>query len=483
MATEKKKKPEFKKIIVSLIIIFVAVAFVGSFAFNYTAKRGGTSNLAVINGEPIPMDSDSLFANIYRQYYESERQKNKDKEITEDKNIELLRKALDTAIQRTLILQYAKKKGIKVSKETVLASIIKKGYYATKGINFDKDRFENTPESDRQRIFKSEEEQLTINLFLDEYFNNVNVSDVEIKSFYQSVDYGKKIEYVMLRYDDIPEDMLKSFYNENPRLFEKAHVSHILIKKDEEKANKILEDLKENPDNFSEIAKKESEDTTKDKGGDLGWFYRKDMVPEFSEVAFRLKKGEISAVVKTQFGYHILKAVDSVKIEPFDEAKFKVKKEYVAEHREEIEKEVSLKSKEIVKRLNLDPSSFKQVTKDFNLAATTTDYITLNGRYILNESKTIPLFELMNANNLTDLVFSTKIDKIGGPVKTLDGNIIFEVVGEKKFDQSEYEKSKDYIANYYKQIKGEIIFNDWYNHTLKHSKVVDNFNKFFYKRG
>ncbi|KKL19646.1 hypothetical protein LCGC14_2463370, partial [marine sediment metagenome] len=104
------------------------------------------------------------------------------------------------------------------------------------GKNFDEDRFDRTPETTKRDIFKSEEEQLIINLFYDQYFGSTKTSETEVKAFFQFTDYGKKIEYVYLRYDDISEEKLKTFYNENPRLFEKMRAAHILIKDDEQKA-------------------------------------------------------------------------------------------------------------------------------------------------------------------------------------------------------------------------------------------------------
>ena len=477
-----KKKPEFKKLIVSIVIGFVAVAFVGSFAYNYAAKRGKPNYIAVVNGEPIPLGSDSLFANLYRRFYEEERQKNPEKEITEEQNLQLLRRALDAAIQRTLILQYAKKEGLRVAKETVLARIIEKGYYATPEKDFDEERFANTPEADRKQIYKAEKEQLIIELFMDEHFNIVSTSEIETKSFYQLVDYGKKIEYIYLKYDDIPEEKLKKFYNENPRLFEQAHVAHILIKKDREKAEKILQELRKNPDKFEEIAKKESEDTTAEKGGDLGWFYRNDMVPEFSEAAFKLKKGEISEIVETPFGFHIIKALDNVKIKPYEEALPRVKREYVNTYREEVEKNVAEKSKNILEAVSRAPEKFEEIAEVYKLKPIRTDFITLSGQYILNEEQNAPLFELMGNQNLVELIFSTKINHIGGPVKVTNGEIIFKVIEEKKFDPEQYEKAKDYVTRIYTNLKQNNLFNDWYVHTRNNSKIVDNFNKFFYKR-
>lgn len=477
------KKNPFKKLLVSIIIGFVAVAFVGSFAYRYTARRGVSPNVAVINGEPVSVGPDSLFANFYRQFYEEERQKGEEAELNEQKNRELMRRALDTVIQRMLILQYAKEEGITVDKETVLTSIIKKGYYRGQGKNFDEERYNNTPESNRQDIFDAEKEGIIINTFIQEHFGSVGVSELELKSFFQFTNYGKKIEYVFLRYDELPDDKLKSFYQENPRLFEKAHAAHILIKDDELKAQEILAELKEDPEKFEDIAKTSSEDTTNEKGGDLGWFYRKDMVPEFSEASFTLKKGEISDIIKSPFGFHIIKALDDVRIEPYEAALFRIKKEYVSEHKEEVEKRVSALSKEILTEAINNPSEFDTTIKKYTLQKTITDYITVSGQYILNEEQNIPLFELMNNENLPNLVFSTKINQVGGPLKTSDGEIIFKVIDEKQFDQAEYEKSKDYITNVYSNLKENYLFNDWYNFTLMNSKITDNFDQFFTSGG
>jgi len=474
-----KRKKEFKKVLVSIIIGFVAVAFIGSFAYNYAARRGKVNYVAVVNGQPISMGSDSLFANLYRNFFEQERQQAKAGEITAEKNREILRRALDATIQRTIILQYAKKKGIDVAKDTVLARIVKKGYYASPEKSFDQERYRNTPEADKKRIFQSEKEQLIIELFLDEHFNSVKVSDAELKSFFQFIDYGKKIEYIVLKYTDIPDEKLLSFYSENPRLFEQAHVAHILIKEDKEKAEEILKKAKENPEKFSEIAKEVSEDTTAEKGGDLGWFYRKDMVPEFSEAAFKLKKGEISDIVTTVFGYHIIMALDEVKIKPFEEALYRIKREYVQANQEEVEKRVGEKTRELLQMVSMNPEKFSEAVKEYGLNATTTDYITVSGQYILNEKKNTPLFELMNSEELIKVVFSTNVGSIGGPVEISEGQIIFRVVEEKKFEQEELEKSREYITNIYSNIKENNLFNDWYIFTLRNSKIVDNFDQFF----
>src|SRR4051794_14979530 len=86
---------------------------------------------------------------------------------------------------------------------------------------------------------------------------------------------------------------------------QEVHARHILVET-EEQAKKIEDDLKKGAD-FAELAKKESKDPGASDGGDLGFFTKDQMVPEFSTVAFTLEPGKVSDPVKTQFGWHVIK--------------------------------------------------------------------------------------------------------------------------------------------------------------------------------
>ena len=88
----------------------------------------------------------------------------------------------------------------------------------------------------------------------------------------------------------------------------KVHCAHILVKTEKE-VNAILDRIKKG-EKFATIAKDVSLCPSKKRGGDLGTFGRGQMVKEFENVAFALEKGQISGIVKTQFGYHIIKRLD-----------------------------------------------------------------------------------------------------------------------------------------------------------------------------
>ena len=89
---------------------------------------------------------------------------------------------------------------------------------------------------------------------------------------------------------------------------DKVHCAHILVKSDSE-AKLVLERLKKG-EKFSAVAQSVSLCPSGKKGGDLGTFTRGKMVKEFENAAFALNKGEVSVVVKTKFGYHIIKRLE-----------------------------------------------------------------------------------------------------------------------------------------------------------------------------
>ncbi len=151
---------------------------------------------------------------------------------------------------------------------------------------------------------------------------------------HQVTDLRKRlvVQRVMRQYQTPPtvsDDQVRAYYDQNPALYSttQIHASHILVK-DESAARDILAQVKANPDKFADVAREKSTDTiSAKKGGDLGTFGAGRMVPEFEKVAFALKPGEISDVVKTQYGYHIIMVSDRKEGEPkpFDQVKEQIR--------------------------------------------------------------------------------------------------------------------------------------------------------------
>src|SRR5436305_3339947 len=141
------------------------------------------------------------------------------------------------------------------------------------------------------------------------------------------------------------DENMKKVYEEAAKQItgeQEVHARHILVETEDE-AKKVEAELKKGAD-FAELAKKESKDPGASDGGDLGFFTKDQMVPEFSTVAFALEPGKISDPVKSQFGWHVIKVEEkrNRKAPEFDQVKSqietyvtrKAQADYVAKLRE-----------------------------------------------------------------------------------------------------------------------------------------------------
>src|SRR5271154_285180 len=110
------------------------------------------------------------------------------------------------------------------------------------------------------------------------------------------------------------DDAMKKVYDEASKQItgeQEVHARHILVETEDE-AKAVEDELKKGAD-FAELAKKKSKDPGASDGGDLGFFTKDQMVPEFSAVAFALEPGKVSDPVKTQFGWHVIKVEEKRK--------------------------------------------------------------------------------------------------------------------------------------------------------------------------
>lgn len=120
---------------------------------------------------------------------------------------------------------------------------------------------------------------------------------------------------VELKKSAVSEDKIKEFYQIHKDDFVtplKLRASHIMVDTEAE-ANEILQKLKEGGD-FAQLAKQYSKDPSKERSGDIGYFIKGQLMPELEEVCFKLQVGQTTDIIKTKFGYHIIKLTD--RIEP-----------------------------------------------------------------------------------------------------------------------------------------------------------------------
>ncbi|WP_051280686.1 peptidylprolyl isomerase [Anaerovorax odorimutans] len=190
----------------------------------------------------------------------------------------------------------------------------------------------DTIEDDYKKFIEDSKSNETIKAFLDKE----NISEDTLKTFFYSQYYSQSLFEEAAATIPTLEDDIKAYYEKNKENYkvDEIRASHILIGDKEHKpedkalAEEVLQKIKDGA-SFEEMAKEYGTDGTKDKGGDLGWFGKGDMVSEFENAAYALKKGELSGVVETEFGYHIIKLTDKREYKPYDDVYLEIKQSIV----------------------------------------------------------------------------------------------------------------------------------------------------------
>lgn len=264
-----------KVILIIVIAAFGVSIFYGLGQYRTSGNQRQTYYIAEVNKSGITSDQlQNTFLNVISRYDEKTLSN-----LDQSTILSFKKNILNQLIDYELLYQQAQKEKVKISNDEINLEIEKIKDNFPSPEEFDEAlKANNTTLSQLKEDIKR---QLMINKVLEETRSQVSISD---------------------------EDLLE-YYNKNKEsLFEpeQVHARHILVETEEE-ANTLLLQLKEGLTDFSELAKEKSTDSSAPSGGDLGFFARGQMVKEFEDAAFSLEPGEISDVVQTQFGYHIIK--------------------------------------------------------------------------------------------------------------------------------------------------------------------------------
>ena len=315
------------------ILTFIFLIIIASFLFTGfdNFSMGTAQNVAAVDGTPITIKEYQTALNRQVEFF-NQMMGGGGMTQKQMEDMGIKQSVLNGLIQQKLILNAADELGFVVSLDEIKNEIKSMPYFKTNN-QFDVNLYRNMLQGNG--YIPTQFEELVGNDLkqkkIDELFNTMIISENYIQDItkfknnqvtVQGVKIGRQAlaplvsvsEQEIKDYLAKPENQkaLESAYNDNLSKYnkpEEVKARHILIAGDDAKSLEKIKAIKAkvNTKNFAEIAKKETEDPTgKENGGDLGWFSAGRMVPEFEQVAFGMKEGQISEPVKTQFGYHII---------------------------------------------------------------------------------------------------------------------------------------------------------------------------------
>ena len=232
-------------------------------------------------------------------------------------------------------------------------------------------------------------------------------------------------------------------YNRNLGLYEtpsQIRASHILLKtadKDEEevrrRAEAVLAEVRAGGD-FAALAKEHSEDTSAEQGGDLGFFGRGDMVPEFEQAAFSLSIGDTSGLVKSAYGFHIIKATE--------------RQDAFARELDDVRNEIRSRltqEKAIVLMGDAVTQASEYLRSTENLEGLAQQYELLTAQETDFFGRQDPVPQLGGSQELRSMVFELPIGKVSPALRQGQDWVFFEVLGESESRIPELEDVREQV--------------------------------------
>jgi len=317
------------------------------------------------------------------------------------------------------------------------------------------------PEADLEEEYRRRNEKLHLEYAFvpkAEFAAQVRVSDEEARRFYDENKkkferpVQRKVRFITLTPQlfasavSVSDREIERYYEQNSVRYEtgdQVAASHILFKTgpdtDEEavrkKAEAVLAQAKAGAD-FAELARQHSEDTSAENGGDLGLFGRGQMVPEFETAAFALQEGEVSDLVRSTYGFHIIKLTgrQAAFIRPLDTVREEIRNTLTQDKaRQAMEKAVD--------------SAAEKLRQSGSVDALSAEYPLLVSQETAFFGRSESLPQLGNSPEATRAAFDNEIGKVSSSIRLGNGYAFLQVLEERPSGTPEFEEMKEEARN------------------------------------
>jgi hypothetical protein len=468
-------KKYFAGSIVAVMVVLLVVAFGISPRLGVGQKSVVFGN---INGRPITREEFLLNAqDVHSQLQYQYRLMGQKREIPQYLIMQQTKKAIEAKYLATF---FAKEYKLEPSFAKLMDFIkenmtSKRSPYAP-GV-FDIQAYKNYKEHFKRRgiNFDNEMKRRYCQKFIyDLIGSSIFVGDKELKNYYKVADHKIKINYFIAKPKfeskvSYPQKQIQEYYNSHKQQYkvkqERYHVSEIFLKEKTVNAQKILNDvlsdLKQNKIKFAEAARKHSQDaSSKARGGDKGWLGYKQMLQPMAEAVKKMKVDEISGIIKTARGYHIVKLTG--KLDKGDTKPMSMVKSQIINHFNNVAKnKAQNKLLQELQKIN-KRASLKGLAKNYNAEL-----------YKDREfSKFDPIPGVQDQKKVKKALFDPQLSvKENRVISTKNGVVVFKKLAETAFEEKEFTKKLKNKRQQYRSKLHNFYYSEWLKAQKKRYKI------------
>jgi peptidyl-prolyl cis-trans isomerase D len=334
------------------------------------------------------------------------------------------------------------------------------------------DAVQVTPAEVHQEFLKRNEKAQIAYVFFDAttFTKDVQVTPQALEKYFSDnrdrykVPQQRSLRYILVDADHVraqvkvSDDDLRAYYSQHLdeyRVPERVKAAHILFKttdkspadvaKIRQTAQDVLSQIQKGGD-FAELAKKYSEDTTASNGGDLGWIVRGQTVKEFEDTAFALPPGQVSGLVTTTYGIHIIKVFDkqTAHVQTFDEVKGTIQ---ATIEKQKLDQAQAALADQVEQGARQDPQHFDAVAEKFGLKAVQTS--------LFKFGQAIP--DLGVNEGLQNLAFQLTPGEVGQPVTLPKGIVISQLAQDVPAHTATLEEVRSQVEQDYRNEQAKVL--------------------------
>ncbi len=501
-----KQKSVLIKIAFGIIILSFIIGYTMLTSPADKRNQQGRETAARVNGDEITFNEfENAYSNLYN-LYQNIYQGQFDSKL--EKQLNLPKLAMRQLIDETLLIQQAEKLNLEVTEKELVDSIAQYDAFQVNG-EFNRDRYLEVLNYQRMKPEQFEATQrrkLLTQKVREKLQQGVSISDKELAAAFHKENDKVDLNYVWLTPALVESKVkvttagLKNFFEKNPERFripdkvslryvqfdparyegevgtptdeelqryyrrnldqfeikEQVKAAHILlsvpkdadsatIQKKRELANKLLKQLQEGAD-FAQLAKTYSDDKSNSaNGGNLGTFGRGTMVKEFEDAAFALRPGQLSPVVKTPFGFHIIKVTEYIEpgVKPLVDVIDEVKDGVILE-----------KSRQLAYEKAMDAYNINRKTENLEAAATANDLgIKETGLFSADDA----IDGIGREPEINQVAFTLKEGQLAHPVQTTQGVFLFTLKERQPSHLPELSQVKAAVEQAYRIDQAQVL--------------------------